>query len=278
MLLIIGLIIGLVLGLTGAGGSVFAVPLLILLAGMPVAEAIGVSLGAVAASTVYGSVRNLLRKSAAPALWKPGVIMAGAGAISAPVGKWIGLQLHDAWLIGGFTLLAFLVAARMWHHASSNPETAGVVRAGNFAPVPPAELLCRFSETGQFELRMRCVNGLLIGGVTVGLLSGLFGVGGGFLIVPLLLALSSVSMAQAVSTSVLMIALVSSSGFISHLLLGEISSSTQWTNLGMIALGGVAGMALGQAINQKIANALLQKIFAVGLILVSAITLVRSFL
>lgn len=278
MLLIIGVIIGLVLGLTGAGGSVFAVPLLILLAGMPVTNAIGVSLGAVAASTIYGSLRNLLRKSAAPVLWKPGVIMASAGVVSAPVGKWIGVQLDDAWLIGGFTLLAILVAVRMWYSAIKNPKTADVVRAGNFAQVPSPGTLCRFSETGQFELRMRCVNGLLIGGAAVGLLSGLFGVGGGFLIVPLLLILSSVTMAQAVSTSVLMIALVSSSGFVSHLLLSGAQSPTQWANLGLIALGGIVGMLLGQAISQKIANARLQKIFAVCLILVSATILARSFL
>lgn len=281
MLLLIGMIIGLVLGLTGAGGSVFAVPLLMLMAGMPMADAVGISLGAVAASTLYGSLRNLLQKNAAPVLWKPGIILASAGALSAPIGKWLGLQLNELWLLTGFTLLAGVIALRMWISANKNPAAASVVRAGNFADTPSPGLICRMSQTGQFELRPRCVSGLLIGGLFVGLLSGLFGVGGGFLIVPLLLALSAVSMSQAVSTSLMMIALISSSGFISHLLLGtshELTANSHWVTLGLVAIGGVAGMVVGQAVSHKIANALLQKIFAVSLIIVCIITLVRSFL
>ena len=54
MVFVVGIIIGLVLGLTGAGGSVFAVPLLMMLLGLPVQQAIGLSLGAVAISAMYG--------------------------------------------------------------------------------------------------------------------------------------------------------------------------------------------------------------------------------
>ncbi|HEY0892738.1 MAG TPA: TSUP family transporter, partial [Cellvibrio sp.] len=106
-------------------------------------------------------------------------------------------------------------------------------------------------------------------------LSGLLGVGGGFLIVPLLLALSAVSMMQAVSTSLFIIALISSSGFMSHLVM---SSNNDWSLLGLVAAGGVIGMVLGQAISHKIANALLQQIFAASLLVVCLITFVRSFL
>ena len=107
----------------------------------------------------------------------------------------------------------------------------------------------------------------------MGLLSGLFGVGGGFLIVPLLLILSPISMAQAVSTSLMIIALVSSSGFISHLLMTE---HNPWRLLGLIAAGGVLGMVAGQAIGDKIANALLQKIFAVCLLAIALVTLISK--
>jgi uncharacterized protein len=275
MLLVIGMIIGLVLGLTGAGGSVFAVPLLMLLAGMPMSDAAGISLGAVAASTIYGSLRNLVQQQSAPVLWKPGMILAGAGALTAPLGKWLGLQISELWLVSGFSVLAMVIALRMWLSASKNPDSASVVRAGNFAHTPAPALLCSLSATGQFELRLRCVSGLLIGGLLVGLLSGLLGVGGGFLIIPLLLTLSSVSMAQAVSTSLLIIALVSSSGFISHLF---ISSNNDWSLIGLIAAGGIIGMMLGQSISHKIANALLQKIFAVSLLAVCLITFMRNFL
>jgi uncharacterized membrane protein YfcA len=74
MLLLIGTLIGLVLGLTGAGGSVFAVPMLMLLAGLPMTSAVGISLGAVAASSFYGSLRTLCnQKRRATVLWLPGL-------------------------------------------------------------------------------------------------------------------------------------------------------------------------------------------------------------
>lgn len=272
MLLAIGLMIGLILGLTGAGGSVFAVPLLMLMAGLPITDAVGISLGAVAAATLYGSAHNLVQKNASPVLWKPGIILASVGALSAPFGKWLGLQVPELWLVSGFSLLAVIIAVRMWLSAAKNPDAASVVRAGNFTQIPSPDALCTLSKSGQFELRPRCVTGLLIGGLFVGLLSGLFGVGGGFLIVPLLLTLSAVSMAQAVSTSLMIIALISSAGFVSHLLLGE---SQHWELLGLVAGGGVIGMLIGQMVSDKIANALLQKLFAVGLLVIAVITLLR---
>ncbi len=79
-------------------------------------------------------------------------------------------------------------------------------------------------------------------------------------------------MAQAVSTSLLIIALISSSGFISHLAMSE---AQHWGWLIMAAAGGVVGMMLGQAVSHKIANVLLQKLFAVSLLVVALITLAR---
>lgn len=263
MLLLIGLFIGLILGLTGAGGSVFAVPLLLLLGGMSMADATGISLGAVAATTIYASLRNSVSRKQVPLLWKPGLILALSGALTAPLGKWLGMQLDELWLVSGFSLLAAIIALRMWMSARNNPQAASVVRAGNFAAIPSPDHLCNLNPTGQFELRPRCVTGLLIGGLVVGLLSGLFGVGGGFLIVPLLLALSAVSMAQAVSTSLFIIALISSSGFISHVALSE---NQHWNWLLLVAAGGLVGMMIGQAVSHKIANVWLQKLFAIGLL------------
>lgn len=270
ILVLIGLVVGLVLGLTGAGGSVFAVPLL-MFAGMPMTDAVGLSLGTVAASTLYGSVRGGLQQH--PILWQPGVILAVVGAFTAPLGKWLGLQIDERLLVTGFSVLALIIALRMWYSAQRDPGAASVVRAADFSHLTRPGLLCHLSHSGQFELRPRCVSGLFIGGVVVGLLSGLFGVGGGFLIVPLLLALSPISMAQAVSTSLMIIALVSSSGFISHLVLSE---QNNWSLLGLVALGGVAGMMVGQTVSRRIASALLQKLFALALLAVALVTLAQK--
>ena len=270
MLMVIGIIIGALLGLTGAGGSVFAVPLLMLFAGLPMSDAVGISLGAVAASTLYGSLRHLRQRQV---LWLPGAVLAGTGAITAPVGKWLGLQLPELWLLVAFSGLALVIAARMWLGASRHPDQATLVRAAAYTGLPSPGLLCNFSKSGQFELRPRCVGGLLVGGLLVGLLSGLLGVGGGFLIVPLLLALSPISMAQAVNTSIVIIAVVSSAGFASHLVLSAPNHS--WQPLALVAGGGVLGMMLGQAVSHRIANAGLQKFFALSLVAVCAITLAK---
>lgn len=273
MLLAIGAIIGLLLGLTGAGGSVFAVPLLILAVGMSPADAAGISLGAVAASTIYGCLHNWRAKQM---LWLPGLILAASGAVFAPLGKWIGLQLPANWLLSGFSLLAIVISWRMW--ISSNPEDARIVRAGDFSQEPRAGLLCKLNRDGQFELKPRCLSGLLIGGSLVGLLSGLFGVGGGFLIVPLLLALSPISMRQAVGTSLLIIALISSSGFISHLLLSGHSNIDQGLTLLLVASGGILGMFAGQLLSQKLAGPRLQRGFALSLALITLFMLLHKLL
>lgn len=269
LLLGIGLVIGLMLGLTGAGGSVFAVPLLILLAKLPMNSAVAISLAAVAASTLYGSLHNWRKQQI---LWTPGFILAGTGALFSPLGNWLGLKVPEVVLLIGFSLLASVIALRMWLTATHNPESAKMVRASHFDVTSSPGLVCNLSGTGQFELRPRCLLGLLLGGATVGVLSGLFGVGGGFLIVPLLLRLAPLTMAQAVSTSIVIIAAVSCAGFFSHLLISPLQA---WGVLAQVAVGGVLGMLLGQRISHKIANALLQKVFAVSLVVLSLVTVLR---
>lgn len=270
--LLVGLLIGLVLGLTGAGGSVFAVPLLILLLDLPMADAVGLALGAVAVSALYGSIRNGSQRLV---LWWPALFLAIGGVLFAPLGKWLGNQLPELWLLVGFNALALVIAARMWLGARRNPSNARILRANaGFGSEAPTNL-CRLSPKGQFELRLPCISGLLVGGISVGLLSGLFGVGGGFLIVPLLLALSQVAMPQAVATSLVIITLVSGSGLVSHLWLSP--SSVDLTLLAWLSAGGIAGMVMGQLIGHKIDGARLQQVFAFSLIAVSLGSLFTLF-
>lgn len=263
MLFTIGIVIGLLLGLTGAGGSVFAVPLLVMSAGISMNEAVGISLGAVATSTLYGSLSNAKHGRI---LWLPGLVLAVSGVFTAPLGKYFGSQLSDQWLVLGFSLLASIIGVRMWWTAKSNPDNSRVVRGSNFTQVHTPSLFCAMSKTGQFELKPRCLSGLVFGGAVVGVLSGLFGVGGGFLIVPLIMALSAVSISQAVSTSLLIITLISGSGFVSHLLL---SPEIAWVHLAWVSAGGVAGMLIGQSLSKRIAGPRLQQAFAIGLVLIS---------
>lgn len=265
--LIIGLTIGLVLGLTGAGGSVFAVPLLLLFAGLPMGDASGIALGAVAASAFYGSINNIRRKQI---LWLPALLLGAGGILSAPLGQYLTDVIPELWLLVGFNLLALAIALRMYLQAQRSPLQAAIVRANTQPDTEKGEALCRLSPSGRLQLRLPCIVSLGISGLAVGVLSGLFGVGGGFLIVPLLLGLSQLKMGQAVATSLVIIAAISSAGFIGY---WHRSVTLDWALLGLIAAGGILGMILGQYISRKINNALAQKIFAVALVGVSLASL-----
>jgi uncharacterized protein len=269
LLILIGLAIGLVLGLTGAGGSLFAVPLLILLLGLPMGDAAGIALGAVAASSLFGS---LINSTGNRILWLPGAIVGLSGALCTPLGSLLGTWMPEPWRVAGFSLLAVLIAGNLWRRAQRAPESAQFVRASRLPQAAPTGLLCRLSPSGQFELRPRCLSGLILGGILVGVLSGLFGVGGGFLIVPLLLALSPISMAQAVATSLAIITAISSLGFANYLLANP---SQVDASLGLVLLGGLLGMLLGLSLSPHIANARLQKFFALALVMAALFLLFR---
>jgi len=272
MALLIGVLIGLVLGLTGAGGSIFAVPLLILLLSLPVNEAVGIALGAVAISALYGTVNNWRYKTI---LWVPALILAVCGALLAPLGKWLGNQVSDTLLVSAFSVLAIVIALRMWQQTIKHPEQARVVRSGKISEGELLKPVCRVSPTGQFKWRLPCVGSLVLGGLVVGLLTGLFGVGGGFLIVPLLLFLIQVSMQQAVGTSLLIITVVSGAGFISY---AATSSELDWQLLGLLSAGGLLGMFVGNLVGHKIAGPQLQRVFAASLVVVAVLMTLNQLL
>ncbi len=271
MALLIGAIIGAVLGLTGAGGSIFAVPLLILLLGLSPVDAMGIALGAVAASAMLGAIRQRHL-----VLWTPALLLAIGGMLAAPVGKWLALQFDEQWLMAGFIAIALFIGTRMFAQALRHPELATYVRAGAPGPAVPQEaLLCRLSPTGQFQLKPRCLSGLISGGVLVGLASGLFGVGGGFLIVPLLLGLSRLPMSRAVATSLAVITLISASGFASHIVLSGMGDSRL---LLQVLAAAIVGMLLSQSLGRRLAGPWLQLMFAALLILVAAYLCLRTFI
>lgn len=275
---VVGLIIGLVLGLTGAGGSIFAVPLLLLATPMSPSDAMGMALGAVAVTALYATASQSINRKNSGILWTPAIILAASGALTAPLGKWASTLFTPHVLLAGFTCVAVLIAVRMWIQANRRPEETTSVRAndGDNDLTTPATMACKLSPTGQFLLRPKCISGLGVGGLVIGFASGLFGVGGGFLIIPLLLFLSQIAMRNAVATSLAIIAAVSSSGFASHLVL-EYSNNQTFDWLTFIKLSGASltAMFISQRISRAIAGPLLQKIFSVALVLVSVISILK---
>ncbi len=113
--LLFGGIVGFSLGLTGGGGSIFAVPLLVYGLGVPTKESMGISLAAVGATAAVGMIQRL---RAGEVEVKTGVLFSVAGMLGAPVGTWLRERTPDVLLLGMFSGVMLLVAARMWLKAT----------------------------------------------------------------------------------------------------------------------------------------------------------------
>ena len=274
MSLLIGLVIGLVLGLTGAGGSVFAVPLLVLLLGLPAQTAVGLSLGAVC---VAASVGVLLRIKGQQIQWLPALIFVVCGAVAAPVGSRISTLMSETLLLSTFFLLVLVVSLRMWRMAQCSPEQVSVVRAQtedlSVVQDPGGGAICGHESLTLTNFRWQCFVQTSIAAILAGLLSGIYGVGGGFVIVPVLVTILQIEIRKAVASSLLIIAVISAVGFSSFLLRNELPLSLLYS----LALGGGLGMMVGLVLGKKIAGPILQKAFAVMMVLISAVMLLKFY-
>ncbi|MGH1374622.1 MAG: sulfite exporter TauE/SafE family protein [Cellvibrionaceae bacterium] len=257
MALLVGVFIGLVLGLTGAGGSLFAVPLLSVLLGLPLVSATGIALGAVAASAGLG----VWQRKGVGIVWLPVSIVLVGGVVLAPVGRWLAGGISAQALLTGFSLLVMWVALRMWRQAAM-AESAVVIRArGNREDLTQTPMPLLVNGYWPSPILVKSI----VAGMVTGLLSGLLGVGGGFVIVPILTLIVGLTMAQAVASSLLIICFVSLSGFAAHWWLHE---GLDLQVLVMVSSGGLIGMLLGSRLASRMAGARLQRLFSLMLVMV----------
>lgn len=271
MSFLFGVLVGFSLGLTGGGASIFAVPLLTYGLHLPARQAVTVSLAAVGATALGGVIAQWRRRQTE---FRTGVIFGLAGVGGAPAGAWLGRQLPAPFLLSGFALLMLLVAFRLWRRAHQNPAETKVIRAVASDEEGPGPG-CRREPQGNLYLTSRCALVLTVTGIVTGFLAGLFGVGGGFLIVPALVFIASLSIQRAVATSLLVIAIISTAGLTAHILGGQ---SVDWQVAAWFALGGLAGMGGGMAAGRRLAGPVLQKLFAGMMVAVAVFMLVRNLL
>lgn len=269
MMLIYGGLVGLSLGLTGGGGAIFAVPLLVYGAGLPAHDAVATSLAAVGATAAAGFLR---RWGQGQVELRTGLLFAVAGMLGAPVGAALSRRLPAGLLLFAFAVLMVVVAARMWSKARATPAKASDCAPGG-DPDDKDGPTCRRDASGTLLLNTRCARLLLLVGLGTGLFTGLFGVGGGFIIVPALVLFSGMSIHRAVGTSLMVIALVSVSGLASHLLAGRDIAPLPTA---LFVLGGIGGMLIGQHVGTRLPAATMQKVFAAAILLVAAFVLFRA--
>jgi uncharacterized membrane protein YfcA len=263
-----GLIVGLALGLTGGGGSIFAMPMLIYGLSVPPAEAVPISLVAVAMTALVGGLHAI---RAQLVVWQPAIIFALGGIVGAPAGLAVAHFLASEWIVGGFAVLALVVGLVMWRRATAHPQQASAVRSepANERAGP----VCVLAPDGKLRFTTPCALLLCLVGLGTGFLSGLFGVGGGFLIVPALVLVTRMGLHGAVGTSLLIISAIGFSGAAGALLQGRID----WIILAPFVVGGAAGMIAGRRLAGRIAGPTLQKAFSALIVLVGSAMLIDSF-
>lgn len=248
-----GLFVGLSLGLTGGGGSIFAVPLLIYGMAVDARVAIGLSLAVVGLTAGFGAAMRLRAREVE---LRAGFVFAVAGMLFAPIGTSVGRIIALSTLLIIFAVLMAFVGWRMW---MGKPGAA----------IEPGPCVAN----GRGKLGPGCYVRLSAGGAVSGLLSGLLGIGGGFIVVPVLIYVTGMSIHRAVATSLMVIFLISVSGVAATILHGQ--EFPMPLSLVFLA-GGMAGMLFGSGWRSRLSGESLQRIFAVGMWFVAVYMLVRN--
>ncbi|MFC4951289.1 sulfite exporter TauE/SafE family protein [Pseudonocardia sp. GCM10023141] len=183
---VLAVLVGVTLGLLGGGGSILMVPLLVYVAGVPTGSAITTSLFVVGVTSLAALLPHLRRGTVQ---WHTGMLFGTAAMAGAFAGGLVGGHLPEPLLLGGFAVMMIATAVAMLRGRRTAP-----------AAVPGRPLVRT-----------------LLTGVAVGVVAGLVGAGGGFLVVPALALLGGLAMPAAIGTSLLVIALQSAAGFTGHL-------------------------------------------------------------
>ena len=238
--------IGLSLGLLGSGGSILTVPVLIYLLGQDEKVAIAGSLFIVGSIALAGSGQFL---RAGFIEWRSVLVFGLPGML----GTWLGALLAT-WVPGIVQLGLFAV----------------VMLVASYLMLKPPDLAAASGSP-------RATWKIAADGLAVGVITGLVGVGGGFLIVPALVLLGGLSMHRAVATSLVIIALKSYSGFWKYLdVLESQSLALDWPVLGIVTGLGIAGSFVGARLAKRIDQETLRKWFGIFLIVMGLYILGRS--
>jgi uncharacterized protein len=209
-------IVGVALGMLGGGGSILMVPLLTYIGGLDAKQAIATSLlvvGVTSAISAFGHAR------AGRVRWDVGLVFGGAGMAGAYGGGLLARFVPASTLLVGFAVLMCVAAA--------------------------ARLRGRADLSDADRAPMRR---LVAVGLAVGVVMGLVGAGGGFLLVPALVLLAALPMSAAVGTSLIVIALQSFAGLAGHLA----GTPIDWRSAAVIAAAAVAGGMLGGRLTAKV--------------------------
>jgi len=244
-----GLIVGGLLGLVGGGGSILAVPALVYGVGLPLSAAIPTSLVVVGASSAVAVVPRLRNVN-----WRLAVIIGAAGTATAYLGAYVNRLLDQKVLLLAFAAIMVIAGVRMMM-----PTKA----AGGSCALPGGGVHWR-----------SCLPKAIATGAVVGFLTGLLGVGGGFLIVPALTLVLGLPMAATVGTSLVIIVINSVAGFAAHL--GDLH--IDWAVTAAFAMAAMAASLLAGRLGTNIPDPILKRSFGILVLAVAAYVTAQALL
>lgn len=260
----IGLVIGLTLGALGGGGSILAVPTLVYLLGQDTQAATTGSLIIVGITALAGMTAH---RRAGRVRVIQGLVFGALGIGGAYVGSLLSASVAPAVLMSAFSLLMLLVAAMMFARARRSRGSTLAMGAG----VGEEPIL-----TFRPSFVCACPRALkvLMTASAVGLLTGFFGVGGGFVVVPALVLALGFTMPVAVGTSLLVITINSASALVARAGNGV---QLDWLLIGVFTLAAIVGSLAGGRLATRVRPELLSAAFTVLLVAVALYTAARSF-
>lgn len=258
-----GVFVGVMSGLLGVGGGTIMVPIFRLAFGMGPLASTATSLFAIIPTSISGVVAHTRAKTCVPKL---GLALGVGGAIMSPVGVWLAsvspgwLVICVAALVIGFSAFKMFKKAVKCAPAPRAGQAGGNAQGASAKPVPDQPHLSR-----KQYLQGACI------GLIAGLASGYVGVGGGFIMVPLMLAVLDIPMSLASGTSLIAIMILAIPGVIEQGLLGNIDYLAGIA----IVVGSIPGALVGARLVRVVPERQLRFIFG-GFLLVAAVTLMLN--
>lgn len=258
-----GVGIGILSGLLGVGGGTIMVPIFRLAFGMSPVMSTATSLFAIIPTSISGAVSHIRHKTCVPAL---GVAAGLGGALTSPVGVWLA-QISPPWaimlaaaLIIGWSAVKMLGKAfKMKSKPKAEPASAPAHAEEPELDAAPVKLT-----------RKQLLIGVAIG-LAAGLASGYVGVGGGFIMVPLMLSFVGIAMRQASGTSLIAVMILAIPGAVEQALLGNINFAAGIA----VVVGSIPGAVVGARLVRVVPERMLRFIFG-GFLLVAAALLVAN--
>ncbi len=288
----LGLVVGLALGALGGGGSILAVPALVYIVGLSPKEAVTTSLVVVGVAALGGMVghRRAGRVRVVAGLW-----FSLAGVAGSLLGTRLNRAVNPDVLLATFAGVMVIAAWRMWVRARAQDRLSAAARSAassssvttvttptTSVSVPAARpgattvdgsSATRSAPTGhRAGPKLSTVTKVAVAGTVVGLMTGFFGVGGGFIIVPALVLALGFDMSSAVGTSLLVIAINCAVALISRLA----TTGVEWRVAIPFTVAALAGAVAGNHLASRTRASTLLRSFATLLVVVATYTLARS--